>query len=144
MTTYDPNTKLACTNCGVEAPASQQMGNYIDNGWSLGHRYLGHYGGFSDDFPPEEKQTAHLCHDCCVLMLNALPGLAKFLFPAEYSGHPNANHSKGGISVPSCCEYCWTWDGKCECGQSIVYYGAPAGAWRRVGCFGCEHSETYL
>lgn len=131
--------KLTCNNCAVAAPASQQVGHYIDYGWSLSHDFLGHYGGFSDNFPSDGK-LAHLCHDCCVKMMEALPGLAKYLF-ANYGGHPNAKHDDRGISVPSCCEYAWTWDGDCECGGVIVYNGAPAGAWRRVGCNRCEREK---
>ena len=127
---------LACTNCGVAAPTSQQQGNFIDYGWSLGNCSLGHYGGFSDNFPCDEEE-AHLCHDCCLKMLEALPGLAKHLFP-NGGGHPNMNGS--GIEVPSCCEYAWTWGDKCEknCGNSDTYFGAPNGAWRKQECLRCK------
>lgn len=133
---------LICTNCGAAAPTSQQQGNFIDYGWSLNNCSLGHYGGFSDNFPCDErnlstdKQYAHLCHDCCVKMLEALPGLAKYLFP-NGGGHPNINGS--GIDVPSCCEYAWTWSGACEdCADSITYFGAPDGGWRKRECLRCK------
>ena len=139
MTTWI-QTMIPCTNCGVAAPTTQQQGHYIDYGWSLGHDTLGHYGGFSDNFPSDGK-LAHLCHDCCVKMLEALPGLAKFLF-SEYGGHPNAQEDRG-IETPSCCEYAWTWDEKrCDCGGVVVYHGAPNGGWRRQGCNRCELDKS--
>ena len=126
---------IACTNCGIEAPTSQQGGNYIDDGWSIGHDFLGHYGGFSDNFPPDENGLAHLCHDCCVLMLNALPGLAKFLFPNGGGGHSSQ------FSDPPCCQYAWTVD-KCACGGYVVYHGSPDGVWRRLGCERCDPEDS--
>ena len=94
-----------CDNCGAEAPATQQDGNFIDGGWVVVHRSLGFYGGFSDPFPEEDETTeAHLCHDCCVIMMRAMPGLARRIVP----GHPNLNDGEG-TEVPPCCEWAWTW-----------------------------------
>lgn len=132
---------MKCSNCGAEAPTTQQEGRYIDWGWSLSHNFLGHYGGFSDNFP-SEGLLSHICHDCCVVMMRALPGLAKSLFPAGGGGHPSVSNETG-ILTPSCCEYAWTWDKeeRCgECGDHVLYFGAPDGGWRRQEC--CRQQEA--
>lgn len=79
---------INCTNCGTPSPTTQQQGNYIDDGISIDVNLLGHYGGFTDNFPfRETNNLAHLCHDCSVILFNALPGFAKF---AEvHGGHGN-------------------------------------------------------
>jgi hypothetical protein len=98
-----------CDNCGIEAPDSQQQGSYIDYGWSLNWLALGHYGGFTDCLPEGDyefdspRYLAHLCHDCCIKLLNVLPGLAKLIFPQDGGGHPNMNDhdSEDGTLTPT-------------------------------------------
>lgn len=111
---------LTCTNCKVDAPATQQNGNYIDDGISINVNDLGHYGGFTDNFPGKmEDYIAHLCHDCCVILFNALPGFAHFAQVrgghanttgrASYSGG-SLSHISNGTLINPCCQYAWCWD----------------------------------
>lgn len=125
------NTSIKCTNCGTPNPTTQQQGNYIDDGIAIDVNTLGHYGGFIDDFPPKENSLAHLCHDCCVILLNVLPGFAAF---AQMSGgHSNLNSrypfniDNGTLIVP-CCQYAWTWD-KTDKDNIVTYLAAPQLTW---------------
>lgn len=108
----------SCDLCGSVQEASQQSGNFIDYGWSFNWLSLGHYGGFTDCIPHqspdgEKESTAsymvHMCHDCCVKMLDTFPALAQL--SRAYGGHPNKNEhdSNNGIATPPCCKYAWTW-----------------------------------
>lgn len=144
-----------CTNCKVEWPTSQQQGNYIDDGISINTLDLGHYGGFTDCIPDPSKgevysiseydpkpYMAHLCHDCCVILFNALPGLAEF---AEVrGGHGNLTNGwsfggsdkEPGSSIPPCCPYAWTWDKGEPTDENpyghITYKATPDLTWERV------------
>lgn len=127
-------TAKRCDNCGSEAPASQQSGHYIDDGWSLNYLSLGHYGGFTDCIPDpdthydDDRYYSHLCHDCCVVMMRAMPGLARQIFSSG-AGHPNRreSHEPRGTATPSCCEWAWTWN--TVDGKEITYFGTPDGGW---------------
>ena len=133
-----------CDNCGIEAPDSQQQGSYIDYGWSLNWLALGHYGGFTDCLPEGDyefdspRYLAHLCHDCCIKLLNVLPGLAKLIFPQEGGGHPNMNDhdSEDGTLTPPCCQWAWTWKrspaGTPNAGQYETYFGTADGGWKKI------------
>lgn len=130
--------KITCTNCGVESPTSQQQGLFIDNGISIDVNTLGHYGGFTDNFPGiSGNSLAHLCHDCSVILFNSLPGLAKFA--QVFGSHGNItggwcfsggelSHIKNGTLVPPCCPYAWTWDSTQDSGI-LIYISTPNLTW---------------
>lgn len=109
----------------------QQFGNYIDSGISINVNTLGHYGGFTDNFPGKQNDDlAHLCHDCTVILFNALPGFARF---AEvHGGHPNINwkstNNPNGTEVKPCCQYCWTWDST-DPKNTVDYVATPELKW---------------
>lgn len=130
-------SELSCTNCGLEAPTTQQQGNFLDNGWSLNWLALGHYGGFTDCVPDSgdewdaPKYIFHLCHDCCLTMVRALPALAKLIG----AGHPNMNTGNplstahfDGIDLPPCCEHAWTFSTS-KNGELDTYFATPDLKW---------------
>lgn len=132
---------LTCTNCRVDAPATQQEGNYIDNGISINVNDLGHYGGFTDNFPGKMNDyIAHLCHNCCVILFNALPGFAEFA--QVKGGHYNTtsinSHSlvKDGTLINPCCAYAWTTDKV----KNHTYISTPELTWQ----FLQDDNEFYL
>jgi hypothetical protein len=107
-----------CNGCGLMHDASCQGGNYIDYGWSFSYPDLGHYGGFTDNFDlvmdmrDSDSPGAfmvHLCHDCCVKMLDALPFLATNFRVNGCNPNKNDHDSDRGILTPPCCPYAWTW-----------------------------------
>jgi len=130
---------INCTNCGTPSPTTQQNGNFIDDGISINVNHLGHYGGFTDNFPGKMSDyIAHLCHNCCVILFNALPGFAKFA--RVRGGHGNItggwsfsggelSHIENGTLVPPCCQYAWTWD---RSNNSITYVATPELTWEKV------------
>jgi hypothetical protein len=124
------NIFINCTNCGLPNPTTQQQGNFIDEGIDIDVNTIGYYGGFSDNFPPKEDSLAHLCHNCCVLLFNALPGFAKFA--GVHAGHGNINaHSLDyvdGKSIPPCCPYAWTWD-KTDPNNIVTYVSTSELTW---------------
>jgi hypothetical protein len=127
-----------CNNCGAEAQATQQGGNFIDGGLSIHLPSMGHYGGFWDDYTDSERNfVSHICHDCSVLFMRTFPGLAKLILP-HGGGHPNNCHlsDKGaeGTYEPSCCEFAWTWDTeeRTEEGTWQTYFGTTDGSWEKV------------
>lgn len=136
---------LNCTNCGTPSPTTQQSGKFIDDGISINVNDLGHYGGFTDNFPGKMGNPyAHLCHDCCVILFNALPGFAKF---AEvHGGHGNITggacysggelaHIENGTLITPCCPYAWTWDRTKRSGpynNYDVYRSTPELTWEKV------------
>lgn len=125
-----------CDNCGLESPTTQQDGNFIDGGLSVDLLNMGHYGGMWDNFPFDgNDRLVHICHDCSVTFLRALPGLAKLVMPIG-GGHPNQNEQTTvrGTDTPSCCEFAWTWncDELDDNGQYQVYYGEADGGWRKI------------
>lgn len=121
---------INCTNCGTPNPTTQQQGNYIDEGIDIDVNTIGYYGGFTDNFPPKEDSLAHLCHDCCVILFNALPGFAKFA--GVYHGHGNLNalgvDYVDGTTIKPCCQYAWTWD-KTDLQNIITYLATPELTW---------------
>lgn len=132
-----------CTNCGIEKPATQQFGNFIDDGWSLNYLSLGHYGGFTDCIPDPNKgevdsladydpdpYMVHLCHDCCVRMLKALPGLAKLIGPGGHSNGFDSSNTDDGTEIPPCCNHAWTW--KKEDGEWKTYLVNENGDWEKA------------
>jgi hypothetical protein len=132
--------RIICTNCGTPSPTSQQEGTHIDDGISINVNDLGHYGGFNDNFPPKKGDPiAQLCHDCSVILFNALPGFAKF---AEvHGGHGNLTggwcFSGGetsdvinGTDIQPCCQYSWTWD-RTDPDKIITYLATPDLTWEK-------------
>ena len=123
-----------CDNCGVDNPATQQDGNFIDGGLSLDLLNMGHYGGLWDNFPPEDRGgLAHLCHDCSLILVRALPNILHFALPGNRGGHPNRVHdndSPRGTDVPPCCELAWTWNQIGDDRYNVeVHYGTANGEW---------------
>lgn len=104
---------IECSACGQEQPATQQDGNFIDYGWSFNWVDAGYYGGFTDPFVDApsnvSEQLIHLCHQCCVKLLELFPALVEKMQCRR--GHPNMNEhdSDNGIATPPCCPYAWTW-----------------------------------
>lgn len=84
-----------CINCKKQIPTN--YGN-VDGGYSFSLASFGHYGGFSDSFEVS-SDTVALCHDCCVILLKALPGLVKPLM-----GHLGVGHGREYDEGP-CCDF---------------------------------------
>lgn len=125
---------INCTNCGTPNETTQQQGNFIDDGLDIDINTLGYYGGFTDDFPPKEgNTTAHLCHDCCVILFNALPGFAAFAGVA--GGHGNLNSHEidyvDGTTIKPCCPYAFTLD-KTNPGNIVAYVATPDLSWKKL------------
>jgi hypothetical protein len=125
--------QINCTNCGTPNPTSQQQGNLIDEGLAINVNDLGHYGGFTDNFPPKKDEPlAHLCHDCCVILFNSLPNLA--IFAEVHGGHGNLNalyiDYVDGTTIKPCCQYAWTWD-KTDLENIITYVATPELTWKK-------------
>lgn len=149
----DKHPLLNCTNCGTPSPTTQQSGMFIDDGISINTLSLGHYGGFTDCIPDSTRgevhsftdydpspYTAHLCHDCAVILFNSLPGLAKFA--RVRGGHGNItggwcfsggklSHIDNGTLVKPCCQYAWTWD-KTNPEQGVTYLATPELTWEKA------------
>ena len=115
-----------CSECGATHSASQQSGNYLDYGWSFNFLSLGHYGGFTDCIPDTDKTeddyVIHLCHDCCLKMIEALPNSFKAHL-GNLGCHP------GDLEKESCCQYAWTWD---KANPKNSYRGDEHGGWYLV------------
>lgn len=123
-----------CDNCGMNHLATQQDGNFIDGGLSLDLLNMGHYGGLWDNFPPEDRGgLVHLCHDCSLILVRALPAILHFALPGGKGGHPNNVHretSDRGTETPPCCELAWTWNQVGESRYEVeTYYGTAEGEW---------------
>lgn len=135
---------MNCTNCGAEARTTQQEGNFIDGGLSFDLVNLGFYGGFWDNFPTNGREgLAHICHDCSVVFMRALPGLAKKILP-NGGGHPNFIHAEKitkGTETPSCCEFAWTWKDELDADDEdsiLTYFGRADGGWDKTVCLDGE------
>jgi len=137
-----------CDLCGVAQDSDPQEGNYIDYGWSFDWLSLGHYGGFTDCIPDRDLGSVdsiaeydsspymvHMCHDCCVKLLDTFPALAKIA--RVNGGHPNRNEhdSDDGIATPPCCPYAWTWVRNKDIAdyrmQFTTYYATPELTWKK-------------
>lgn len=116
-----------CSECGTHYPSHQQEGRFIDYGWSFNYLTLGHYGGFTDCVPDrgddwdDEKYIVHLCHDCCLKLIRALPSVFRKAL-GDLGCHP------GNVGQPACCEYAWTTDN-----SGFHYRGSADGSWTLVG-----------
>ncbi len=116
----------SCSECGASQPTSQQEGSLIDYGWSFNQLALGHYGGFTDCIPDgndewdDPKYIVHLCHDCCIKMIRALPRVFEKAL-GDMGCHP------GDVRNKSCCEYAWTMDA-----SGFSYRGNADGGWTLV------------
>jgi hypothetical protein len=112
-----------CSECGTLCPTTQQQGNFIDYGWTFNYLALGYYGGFTDCVPDgsddwdDEKYIVHLCHNCCLKLIRALPGVFQEAL-GSMGCHP------GNVKEPSCCEYAWTTDT-----SGFSYRGDGEGGW---------------
>jgi hypothetical protein len=137
------NGTRQCTNCGIDKTTSPDFGDFIDDGWSFDYLAFGHYGGFTDCIPdPDEGEVnslaeydpspymAHLCHDCCVRMLEALPGLAKLIGPGGHSNGFDSSTTDDGTETPPCCNHAWTW--KKEDGKWKTYLVNENGDWEKA------------
>ena len=130
------NGTRQCTNCGINKTTSPDFGDFIDDGWSFNYLTLGHYGGFTDCIPDMNVEyndydyIVHLCHDCCVRMLEALPGLAKLIGPGGHSNGFDSSSTDDGTEIPPCCNHAWTW--KKEDGWWKTYLVNENGDWEKA------------
>ena len=115
------NNTAKCTNCGLDSPV---MGGHPDDdpffqgGLIVSEVEIGYYGGFTDGFG--DDKSADLCHDCSLLLMRTMSGLAKYLLPNR-GGHPCSTE------IP-CCEYAWSFRTD-ENGETIVVLGTTEGTW---------------
>ena len=119
-----------CANCEREVPALWESGGLADSGLFFDPNTLGYYAGFFDNFPPADDGFC-ICHDCSVVFMKALPGLAKRLLPLR-GGHPMDD----SYPNPPCCEWAWAWDESevCEKHGVTVLRGNDEGGWDRRKC----------
>ena len=129
-----------CDNCWHEVQPVADWAPLPVGGLWFSQKDLGYYDGFFDVFPSVgcEPTELGLCHECCVLFMEALPGLADKLLPLR-GGHPTRPWVQGTASPP-CCAWAWTWDEEAPCGvcaQSSVYVANANGEWEKRECQGC-------
>lgn len=129
----DRDKLINCVNCGLPNPTTQQYGSFIDDGLVFYANNIGYYGGFTDNFPPQKGDDAlHLCHDCCVILFNALPGFAKSA--GVIGGHGNLNNRPNedinSLDVPPCCAYAWTWEDS-DPNNIVTYIATPNLTWEK-------------
>lgn len=130
-----PNTE--CSNCGgdctydsleahrllvADLPIDELTINEFDyvavnNGWCLD--LTGHYGGFTDDLDHKLLRVT-LCHDCCLAVARALPGV----FDPRKGGSHSMFYDEAHTS---CCEFAWGTD---ENGD--ITRGDGEGGWKKV------------
>lgn len=92
-----------CDECGevFEDVFPNRTTGRASAGLDFPFRQLGYYGGFIDDMPWElwrDEENFHLCHDCAVKLLSALPNIFKkiqILFP-------HGTHSAEKNTCPMC------------------------------------------
>lgn len=123
-----------CANCEREVKSVYHGVDLPDSGLYLSPNSMGYYAGFFDNFPPDEegKFGYAICHDCSVVMMLALPGLAKRLLP-HGGGHP----IEGEYPDPPCCAWAWTWDTEAPCsgcGGATTYVANHYGGWDEREC----------
>lgn len=122
-------TKVKCTNCGLKSPAFERYGGdksgLHENGIVIALNSIGYYGGFLDSEwgDLENEKVAHLCHDCSLLLMRTMSGLAKYLMPNR-GGHP----FQGGSEAP-CCEYTWSFHSDENWENRKIILGTTEGTW---------------
>lgn len=95
-----------CQGCGTLQPV-ESCGNGLDNGLELSG-FGGYYGGFTDIMfdvdtteQYDQRDKAHLCHDCVIKLFTALPVLVQSVDMTP-GGHPS------DALQPPCCQWAWT------------------------------------
>ena len=114
------NRQVPCTNCGGESPALLDDSDAHDSGLILSASCIGYYNGFMDSL---DSNVAYICHDCSLLMMRTMSGLAKFFMPLG-AGHPMSGHDS-----PPCCEFAWTF-GTDDNGETVLLVGTTEGTWK--------------
>lgn len=108
-----------CERCYKFSPATQQMGEFFDNG--IDFIIGGGYGLFYDPFHKDEEVTVKLCHDCSVEVLKFI---GVYDDPKFNNGHSTERDEK------PCCDHSWTpitdgndeWVGTKLCDGTIRYH----------------------
>ena len=90
-----PNGFVVCDNCGETVPCFSQSG-LPEHGLNFSLNRLDYYGGFTDTMFSDNKDLL-LCHDCCVVLVSALPAIASLC----KTSHPCE------LDKP-CCDFAWT------------------------------------
>ena len=100
-----------CQGCGTLQPI-ESCGNGLDNGLELSG-FGGYYGGFSDIMfdvdtteQYDQRDKAHLCHDCIIKILTVLPVLSQSL-DLTSGCHPPSGLHPIDPSQPPCCQWAW-------------------------------------
>lgn len=103
-----------CDGCGAAVECTQQE-NHFDDGIEFDFAGSGYYGGFIDNFPPDEtgKTMWRMCHACVVKFLETFPMLAQKL---DGMGCHPSNADK------PCCKWAWRIgeDGKAEIANDMM------------------------
>ena len=88
-----------CDACGAVVKCTQQK-NVFDDGIEFDFTGSGYYGGFIDNFPPDDtgKTMWRMCHDCVVKFLQTFPMLAQKL--DGMGCHPSD-------ADKPCCKWAW-------------------------------------
>lgn len=96
---------------------------HVQSGWCLD--LTGGYGMFNDDIgaPGFSTNYVTLCHDCCLKVARALPGI----FTTRRGMHSMTDDEKEKTGGKSCCEFAWSTD---EHGCSVI--GDGHGGWVEV------------
>lgn len=113
------NRQVPCTNCGLDSPALWDEGDAHDSGLVISASCVGYYNGFMDSL--DGDVVAYICHDCSLLLMRTMSGLAKFLMPL------GAGHPVSGNDSPPCCEFAWTFGD--ENGETVLLVGTTDGTW---------------
>ncbi len=117
---------VACTNCGGQSPALWKDGQASVAGMAINRAMVGYYDGFMDSFGHDDE-WAFICHDCSLLLMRTMSGLAKFLLP-DRGGHPVSGEEP-------CCEFAWKHGG---------FRGTSEGTWENYPTeVGIEPNNPY-
>lgn len=92
--TSTPNGFVVCDNCKESVPCFSQNG-LPEHGLNFSLSRLDYYAGFTDTMFDNHKDLL-LCHDCCVVLISALPAIASLCKGA----HPC------DLDKP-CCDFAW-------------------------------------
>jgi hypothetical protein len=95
-----------CSNCDAEF--FNGLGAYT-YGLHLDSLAMGYYGGFIDNFPPDESPAFWACHDCVVKIIEVLPKFGEYLKGGHPNIHWNEEDNPDGTLVSPCCRHAWTW-----------------------------------